>query len=122
MSELEDKINSILNSPEEMSRITQLAKSLMGGGPGDAAGAGGDPPGGGLDPDLLSKLSGMLGGMSGGGAGAGAGGNDKLALIQAMGPFLGEKRRRKMTRALQIARAAKLAGILFAEKEGDGDL
>lgn len=120
MSELEEKINSILNSPEEMSRITQLAQSLMGGAPdaGKSGESAGDAPG--PEPGLLSKLSGLLGGK--GTEGTETAKNDKLALIEAMGPFLGEKRRKKMTRALQIAKAAKLAGVLFAEDGGDGNV
>ena len=33
MSELEDKINSLLSDPEQMEKITQMARSLMGGAP-----------------------------------------------------------------------------------------
>ena len=36
MSDLEEQLNSILGDPEQMSRIADLAKSLMGGEDGDA--------------------------------------------------------------------------------------
>jgi len=105
MGELEDRIGSILNSPEEMRRITELAQSLMGGAardtPQDTEGIG----------DKLRSLMGADGGRK----------NDKLALLEAMQPFLGEKRRKKMSRALQIARAAKAAGRLLGEEGGEGD-
>lgn len=112
MSELEERLNSILNSPEEMSRIAQMAQSLMGAAPPAAA----EPEAPAADAGLPDKLRALF---SGGAQSAGK--NDSLALIEAMEPFLGEKRRRKMSRALQIARAAKLAGKLFAEDGGEGD-
>lgn len=112
MSELEDRISSILNSPEEMSRITQMAQSLMGGASPVS------PPlsGGGTD-GLAEKLRGMF---SGGQSAPGAK-NDSLALLEAMTPFLGEKRCRKMSRALQITRAARLAGTLLTENGEAGE-
>ena len=109
MGELEERIGSILNSPEEMRRITELAQSLMGG-------AAPEVPAGSVSPgnELSDRLREMLG--------AGHGGkNDKLALLEAMKPFLGEKRRRKMTRAIQITRAARLAGRLLGDEGGEGD-
>lgn len=119
MSELEDRINSILRSPEEMSRLMQTAQSILGG---DAAVESGGSQGEGmpgLNPGMLSKLAGLFGG---GASPAQEAKSDKLALIEAMSPFLGEKRRRKMSRALQIAKAARIAGVFFAENGGEGDL
>lgn len=115
MSELEDRISSILSSPEEMNRITQLAQSLMGGSAAlpaqpDAA----EPPDGGMS-GMLEKLRGMMGSAQN----APAGKSNTHALLEAMTPFLGEKRRRKMTRALQLARAAKFAGTMFSEDGGE---
>ena len=107
MSELEDRIGSILNSPEEMRRITELAQSLMGGVPQEPAAPA-------VDGGLSDKLRGLMGTSHGEN-------NDKLALLEAMKPFLGEKRRRKMSRALQIARAAKIAGKLLGEEGVEGD-
>jgi len=37
MSEFEDRLNSILNDPEQMDKIASMAKSLMGGGGPDSA-------------------------------------------------------------------------------------
>ena len=39
MSDLEDRLNSILSDPEQMARIQNLAQSLMGGGEGEAGAA-----------------------------------------------------------------------------------
>ena len=119
MSELEERIGSILNSPEEMGRIMQMAQSILGGAPQEETQPKAEESLPGLNAGMMGKLAGLMGG----GAQPQQGGkNDKLALIEAMQPFFGEKRRKKMSRALQIARAAKLAGVLFTENGGGGDL
>lgn len=102
MSELEDRINSVLNDPQQMEQITKLAQSLMGGDGGASQSSGFD----------LSSL-GQLGGMSDGG--------DKQALLNAMKPFLSEKRRSKMDRAMKFARLAKLARLALRNME-DGNV
>lgn len=120
MSELEERISSILNSPEEMSRLAQMAQSLLGGdAPAD------DKSGGEATSGMNSGLMRSLAGLFGGDAPSlpqGETKSDKLALIEAMSPFLGEKRRKKMSRALQIAKAARFAGVFLAENGGEGDL
>ena len=109
MSELEDQISRILADPREMERISGLARSLMGGGEEPAS-----DPGGGAFPDagLLKKLSGMLQQDSGG---------KEAALLAAMRPWLSEKRRRKMDKAMQLARMAKLARLAMGEMGGGDD-
>ena len=49
-------------------------------------------------------------------------GNDKKALLEAMKPYLSEKRRQKMDKALKIARLARIAGIAMGETEGSGNV
>lgn len=116
MSELEDRINSILSSPEEMNRITQLAQSLMGGSaPVPVQPDASEQPDSGM-AGMMEKLRGMMGTAQA----VPGGKSDTHALLEAMTPFLGEKRRRKMTRALQLARAAKFAGTMFSEEGGEG--
>lgn len=118
MSELEDRLNSILNDPEQMARINSLAQSLMGGGAGD----------GGPGPEELSGLAGMLGAQDGGnallgklGSLLGSGGDaDKRALLEAMKPYLSEKRRGKLDRAMKLTRMAKLARLALGEL-GNGE-
>ena len=121
MSELEDRLNSILNDPEQMAQISSLAQSLMGG-------AGGQSPsspeglaamaetlsGNGNAPNsaLLRKLSGLLG-QSGAD-------DEKRALLEAMKPYLSEKRRGKLDRAMKLTRMAHLARLAMGEL-GDGE-
>ena len=120
MSELEDRINSILADPEQMEQITKMARSLMGGG-----GAGSNPEkesktgpetlgGLGIDAASLQKLGRLLS----------RGESQKpqeRALLEAMQPYLSEKRRSKMDKAIKLARLAKIARLAMGEMGGDGD-
>lgn len=135
MSELEDRLNSILNDPAQMDKITNLAKTLMGGegsqpqrgpesgdqedGLGGLAGLArsfmGDGDGGGLDPAALGKISRLIRESSGQD-------NEKKALLEAMKPYLSEKRRTKMDKALKIARLARIARLAMGEMGEDGDV
>lgn len=123
MSELEDRINSVLSDPQELERITKLARSFM-GGPDSPEGtetlrsgpALNIPEGllGGLDMEALSRAGKLL---------SGAGGMDsrEKALLEAMKPYLSEKRRGKMDRAMKLAKLAKLAGFAMGEMEREDD-
>ena len=108
MSELEEQLNSILSDPKQMEQIAGLARSLMGGG-GEAKPPP-DPGDPGLDAGLLQKL---MRAMKGGEPGR------EQALLKAMEPYLSEKRRGKVDRALQIARLARIARL--AMETGGGD-
>ena len=107
MSELEDRINSILGDPEQMEKIAGLAKSLMGGEPTQEA----PPEAPELDPGMLRRLTQLM-------RGGDAPGREQ-ALLRAMEPYLSEKRRGKMDRALKLARMARLARLALGET-GDG--
>lgn len=110
MADLEDMLNNVLNDPEQMNRIAGLAKSLMGGAePGPAAGAqDASLP---FDPAMLGKFQKLMG------QGDKAGNSESL--LRAMQPYLSEKRRSKMEKALKFARLAKLAGFAMEELGGD---
>lgn len=147
MSELEDKLNSILSDPEEMSRITKLAASLMNSQQEDAApeaaepeernerhdGAGNSDFDGGM-PDLgnLGSL-GSLGNLGNMGINpgmllkmgkmfSGTQSDDKTALLNAMKPYLADKRKDKMEKAMRIAKMVKMAQLAFSEFGGDWDV
>lgn len=117
MSEFEDRLNSLLNDPEQMEKIAGMAKSLMGGGadPGPqsqpAADSGAAPLLEGLDPGMLQRVMGMLSNME-------QGPDENTALLEAMKPFLKEKRRAKMDRALKLAKMAKMAKLAFGSDLG----
>lgn len=116
MSELEDKLNSILSSPAEMEKIMGLARSLS-----DSMKTPDDKPAdvekaafslGDLDPKMFRLMSRLMGEYSGHS-------DDKTALLTAMKPYLREERQKTVDRAVELARLAKLARIAFTELSGD---
>lgn len=112
MDEFGDKLNAILNDPAALSRIGELAKSVMGG---ESSRDDGKEPE--IDPGIVSRVMGLLkrNGVR----------SEERALLEAMKPFLSEHRRVKMDKAMKLARLAGLAGIAAAEfglgdkEEGD---
>lgn len=106
MNEFEDKLNALLNDPGQMERFASFARSVMGGDAQEAQAPD-------IDPGLMKRISGMISGEGG------KGGNERK-LLDAMRPYLSQKRRDKMDKALKIARLASLAA-LAAENEGGSD-
>jgi len=109
MAELEEMINSVLSDPKQMEMIAGLAKNLMGGDEPKPQES--EPMGLPLDGAMLSKLQQLMGNTEKAG--------ESEALLRAMQPFLSEKRRVKMDKALKLARLAKLAGFAMGELGGD---
>ena len=107
MGELEDRLNSILSDPEQMARISSLAQSLM-GGEGDRAANPAPPP----EPGLSGALGSLLAPKPQSG--------DKAALLEALKPWLSEKRQRKLSRAMRLAQMARLARFAMGEA-GNGE-
>ena len=110
MAELEDMLNSVLSDPEQMSKIAGLAKSLMGGDDSPPSGPQAAPPA--FDDRMLGQLQGLMNSKKS---------SSSEALLRAMQPYLSEKRRLKMDKALKLARMAKLAGFAMEEFGGDGE-
>ena len=126
MAEFDDKLNSILSNPDAMARILQLAQSLG----GDAPPADQAPPpasqpqppsgewasllGGGLDPQLLTRLLPLVRELGGG--------RDSNArqLLYALRPYLKPERQEKVERALQLARLFLVGKKLLKSWEGGG--
>ncbi len=129
MSELENKLNTLLADPNAMAQVMQLAQSLQGQLGADEAPS--DPPPsepppssglgsvgdllsqltGGLDPDLLRRLLPVMQQMNRKES------SEASALLYALRPFLREERRDKVERAAQLARLVHLAKVFFT-KEG----
>lgn len=110
MSDFEEKLNKLLNDPAEMERFAGFAKSLMSGA--DTEKPAPELPE--LDPKLLSKIGGLMSGKK-------EPGRDER-LLEAMRPFLSEKRRGKMDRAIKIARLAGIAEIAASQLGGEDDV
>lgn len=113
MSELEERLNSLLNSPEDMGRIAQMASRLMGQiAPGD-----GEPPAapsGGGDAGMMGVVGRILGQLNDNGG--------KKQLLTGLSPYLAPKRRQRLEKSLRLASAARLAGVAFSELGGEGDV
>lgn len=98
MSELEEKIGSVLNNPQLMQQIMAMAQS-MGNPPPQDPEPKKEEPAPLFDPALLQRFSGMIGQNR-------VDGNQQ-ALLNALCPYLSRDRVGKLERAM---RAARLAG------------
>ena len=121
MGEFDDKLNSILSSPEAMGKIMELANSFSSGsgncdGPSSKQSQKSASDFGGIDPKILSILSRIMSNSSGCS-------DDKSQLLNCMKPYLKPDRRDKIDKALQIAKMAHIAKTAFSEfSGGDFDL
>ena len=109
MGELEDRINSVLSDPEQFSRISALAQSLMGGTVSESP----------VEKDNAASFEktaalGKVAELLRGGMGEKS---PRIKALEALAPCLDEKRRKKLTRAMKLARVLRLAqaGLLGAE-------
>ena len=109
MNEFEDRLNSLLSDPSQMEKIANIAKSIMGG---EAPPAPEQDTG--FDPAMLAKIGSIMS------RGSGKSSKDKR-LLEAMRPYLSEKRRSKMDKALKIAELAGIAEIAMSEFGGGGE-
>lgn len=114
MDELEQTLQRVLSDPQEMEKISRIAAQLMGGGQEETAEDGGAPDKTGTG--AAEMLKGLLS------APPGAGGADgrKTALLNALAPYLREDRRKKLQKAMRLARAARVAGVVLNEFGGEG--
>ena len=107
MSELEDKLGTILENPQLMQQIAAMAQML---GQPSAEQPAPPPPSPALpDPGLLQNVSSMMQ--------AGRINQEQQALLKALSPFLSRSRITKLERAM---RAAKMAGFASALLKSGG--
>ena len=137
MSEMDEKLNTLLSDPGSMARIMQLAQQLsgtMGGaekstppppppapappppppaGPADQTGGGtaGFGGSGGLDPALLGKLLPLA-------QEYGRSNSASMQLLNALRPFLKPEKQGKVERAAHLARLIHLGKKFLSEWEG----
>lgn len=127
MSELEDKLNSLLSDPAGMAQVVQLAQQLsgaMGSGPQTAAQpppepekqAPPGPPGsllGGIDPQTIARFLPLLQAFS-------SDQSHSMQLLNALKPYLKEEKQAKVERAARLARLITVGKRFFTEWEGSG--
>ena len=118
MSDFEDKLNAILNSPDAMAQVAALAQQLSGGGeeagapppeeapPAPAPRGAGELPGG-IDPAMAAKFLPLLREMNT------PEDDQRAALLHALRPFLKPERREKVDRALQAAKMIRMGKNLL---------
>ena len=104
MAEMEDKINAVLNNPQMMQEIMTMAQSL--GQPSSQPEPTPSPPSNSMpDPALLQKLSGLA-------TSTGVDPEQK-ALLSALGPYLSRERVKRLEKAMQAAKMAKMASAFL---------
>lgn len=100
MDEIGDIISQIVNDPERMQQVMELAKNLsLGDEPK------GSPP---ISPERIEAFGKMIQQTQH---------SDKKqeALVHALRPYLKPGRRSKLDKAMQIARMSQLAGFAFSK-------
>ena len=115
MDELGEKLDALLHDPQQLGRIAQLASSLVGDG-GETQPPSEPQPEPELDLDM-GQLRRMMSALRGGGHDSA-----NRHLLEAMKPYLAEKRRRKIDRAMKLARLASLAELAAGEMGEDDDV
>ena len=108
MDEIGEKLDALLNDPKQFGKIAQLASSILGEGGGKQAPPSAPEPE--LDVDM-GQLRRMMSALRGGGHDSA-----NRHLLEAMKPYLAEKRRRKIDRAMKLARLAAVAAEIFARR------
>ena len=104
MSELEDKLNSVLSNPQLMQQIMSMAQGLNGTPPTPEQPASQEamPD---IDINLIRQLSGM--------AQKGTIDHNQKSLLKALGPYLSPGRLGKLEKAMRAAKMAQLASVFL---------
>lgn len=111
MEELEERLQAVLNDPEQMQQIFALAQSL-GLSPPDGASEEGSgdvppiPPVSALSALPVAQLLQQVGHLE----------KRQENLLNAIKPFLKPARREKIDRAMQVARLSHLAGFALRSR------
>ena len=113
MEGMEEKLGAILDNPQLMQQIMQLAQSVNIPNPSQnresskkeglppKASPSEPEPGPGLDPAMLAKLAGM--------AGKSNIDSNQKALLRALAPYLSQDRVAKLEKAMRAAKIARMA-------------
>jgi hypothetical protein len=116
MDNFDEKLNQLLQNPEALAQVAQLARGMQGAQaqPEARADAAAPPAGGavpdpgllgalsGLDPKMMGQIAGLLGDLS-------AKDDRRAQLLTAMRPYVRKQRQDKMDRAVQLLQLSKAA-------------
>mgnify|MGYP000571338005 FL=1 len=126
MSELQDKLNSLLSDPAGMAQVVQLAQQLSStmepsAAPTPQSGAPTPPPSpnpppstalpGGIDLSTVSRFLPMLQALS-------SDQSHSMQLLNALRPYLKEEKQGKVERAARLARLITVGKRFLTEWEG----
>ena len=107
MSELDDKLNSVLNNPQLMQQIMSMAQNMNNSTPAEPAASSEPLPD--LDLNLIRQLSGM--------AQNGTIDQNQRSLLKALGPYLSPGRIGKLEKAMRAAKMAQFATVFLNSKQ-----
>ena len=104
MSEMEDRLNSVLNNPQMMQQILSMAQSMGGQNQKEDSPQKIDsmPE---IDLGMLQKISGL--------AGQSGIDKDQRSLLHALSPYLSQERISKLEKAMRAAKMARMATALM---------
>lgn len=104
MSEMEDRLNSVLNNPQMMQQILSMAQSMGGQNQKEESPQKIDsmPE---IDLGMLQKISGL--------AGQSGIDKDQRSLLHALSPYLSQERINKLEKAMRAAKMARMATALM---------
>lgn len=106
MSEMEDKLNSILSNPDMMNQIMSMAQAMGSSQPTPSAPKQETLPG--IDLGMIQKLSGIAQNSSVD--------KNQQTLLHALAPYLSGDRIHRLERAMRAAKMAKLASGFLGQR------
>jgi hypothetical protein len=106
MAELEERLASVLNDPNMMQQIMNMAQSLNVSPPPEAPQEEAPPQ---IDLGMLKQLSGF--------AQRGNIDSNQRTLLKALGPYLSKERISKLEKAMRAAKVAQMASGFLATSQ-----
>ena len=111
MSEMEEKLASILGNPQMMQQIMSMAQAMGSSNPSEEQQeaspkpAQSDAPPSGLDLRTMQKLAGLTrqNGID----------QNQQALLRALSPYISRERRAKLEKAIRAAKIARMASAFL---------
>ena len=103
MSELDEKLNTLMSNPQLMQQIMSMAQSLGQQEPPQTQDTPAPQPS--IDPAMIQRIAGMA-------QSAGVDRNQQ-ALLNALGPYIRRERTTKLERAMRAAKMASLASAFL---------
>lgn len=93
MDEINDKLSKILNDPDSMEKVRQMAESIL----GEEESAADDISLPDMDPAIISKIAGIVQKLN-------TGGDTRSALLLALKPLVSKRRQKKVDTAIKLLR------------------